>query len=140
MNKTLVWILAGAAIVIAIIIIASLGSPSGNGTPQAAQTPQGQPSQEAAGPLKEFTVTASNYKFSIAEMRVNKGDRVRVTLIDAQGNHDWRIDEFSATTPVLSPGGQSTVEFTADKAGTFEYYCSVDNHRARGLKGSFIVQ
>jgi plastocyanin len=140
MDKTLIWILVGAAIVIGIIIIVNLASPSENGAPQATQTPQGQQSQEAAGPLKEFTVTASNYKFSLTEMRVNKGDRVRVTLVNEEGNHDWRLDEFSATTPVLRTGGQSTVEFIADKAGTFEYYCSVDSHRAMGMKGSFIVQ
>ena len=32
------------------------------------------------------------------------------------------------------------VEFVVDKAGTFEYYCSVGNHRQMGMVGKLIVE
>ena len=32
------------------------------------------------------------------------------------------------------------VEFVASIAGTFEYYCSVGEHRAKGMKGNLIVE
>ena len=32
------------------------------------------------------------------------------------------------------------VEFTVDKTGTFEYYCSVGQHRANGMVGNLIVE
>jgi nitrite reductase (NO-forming) len=38
-------------------------------------------------------------------------------------------------------GGETTsVEFVADKTGTFEYYCSVGAHRAMGMTGSLVVE
>ena len=33
-----------------------------------------------------------------------------------------------------------TFEHTFNQTGTFEYYCSVGNHRAMGMKGTLIVQ
>ena len=54
--------------------------------------------------------------------------------------HDWVLDEFNAKTKVIQGGQTDTVEFTASKAGTFEYYCSVGQHRQMGMVGKFIVQ
>ena len=33
-----------------------------------------------------------------------------------------------------------TAEFTADKVGSFEYYCSVGSHRSMGMKGVLKVE
>ncbi len=41
---------------------------------------------------------------------------------------------------LLLVSGKTFVEFTADKKGTFEYYCSVGEHRVNGMKGKFIVE
>lgn len=90
--------------------------------------------------VKEFMVEGSNYKFSVTEMRVNLGDTVRVVFKNTGGQHDWKVDEFDAETRVLSAGEQETIEFVADKAGTFEYYCSVMQHRQMGMVGSLIVE
>ncbi len=92
------------------------------------------------GAVKEFTVTASNFKFSLAEMKVKKGDKVKVTFVNSQGTHDWRVEGYNVGTKVLQGGAKETVEFTADKAGTFEYYCSVGSHRQMGMKGNLIVE
>jgi uncharacterized cupredoxin-like copper-binding protein len=32
------------------------------------------------------------------------------------------------------------VQFVADKTGTFEFYCSVGNHRQMGMVGTLVVQ
>ncbi|MFN2312139.1 MAG: plastocyanin/azurin family copper-binding protein, partial [Spirochaetia bacterium] len=32
-----------------------------------------------------------------------------------------------------------TVEFVADRAGSFEFYCSVPGHRQAGMYGTFVV-
>ncbi|MDX1608441.1 MAG: plastocyanin/azurin family copper-binding protein [Candidatus Spechtbacterales bacterium] len=92
------------------------------------------------GEVKTFNVTGSNFEFSTEEIRVNEGDTVRIVFNVAEGFHDWRVDEFSASTEVLSSGGQETIEFVADSAGTYEYYCSVGNHREMGMVGTLIVQ
>ena len=91
-------------------------------------------------PIKSFTVTASSFKFSPAEMRVEQGDTVRVTLVNSGGSHDWKLDEFNAATRVLQSGESQTIEFVATRAGSFEYYCSIGTHRQMGMKGMLIVQ
>ena len=91
-------------------------------------------------PIKDFVFTASNYKFSLSEIRVKKGDRVKIVLQNTEGMHDLRIDEFSVETRRLQAGEEQMVEFIADKAGRFEYYCSVGSHRLMGMKGTLIVE
>lgn len=90
--------------------------------------------------VKEFTIDAENFSFSPNTMTVNEGDTVRITLNNLGGNHDFVIDEFDARTEVISTGETETIEFVADKAGTFEYYCSVMQHRAMGMVGMLTVQ
>ena len=73
-------------------------------------------------------------------MTVKKGDRVRITFKNSGGTHDFIIDEFNVATKRLNGGEQDAVEFTADKTGSFEYYCSVGSHRAMGMKGTLVVE
>jgi nitrosocyanin len=90
--------------------------------------------------IKEFTVEGGMYYFTPKEIRVKKGDTVKVTLTNKEGLHDFVLDEFNAKTKKIKAGETDTVTFTASKVGTFEYYCSVGNHRAMGMKGNLIVE
>lgn len=111
--------------------------------PQAApssSTPLETATTSATAGAREFTVEGKNVSFSIGEIKVKKGDKVRITFKNTEGMHDWRLDEFNAKTSVIGEGKEETVEFVADKVGTFEYYCSVGSHRALGMKGNLIVE
>lgn len=90
--------------------------------------------------VSSFTVTGKNFSFSPSSITVKKGDRVRVTLQSVDGVHDFRIDQFGVATPQVGDGKSTVVEFTANVAGSFEYYCSIGNHRAMGMKGTLIVK
>src|SRR3989338_2523928 len=90
--------------------------------------------------VKEFSVDAAPFSFTPLTMTVNKGDTVEITVKNVKGTHDLKIDEFNAATRTLNAGETQTISFVADKVGTFEYYCSVGNHRAMGMVGSFIVR
>jgi plastocyanin len=92
----------------------------------------------AEGTVKEFTVDGKNFAFSPALVTVKKGDTVRIKFVNSQGFHDFVIDEFKVATPQIKEG-EAVVEFVADKAGSFEYYCSVGSHRAMGMKGTLTV-
>ena len=94
----------------------------------------------AHGSVKEFTVTASNFKFDMAEIKVKAGDTVKITFKNAQGFHDLVIDEFNVATKQGNGPSEETVTFVADKLGTYEFYCSVGQHRAMGMKGNLIVE
>ncbi len=89
--------------------------------------------------VKEIVVENDGLSFVPNEIRVNQGDRIRLTFRNTGGFHDWVIDEFDAATNQITAGNSETVEFVADQAGEFEFYCSVGNHRARGMFGAFVV-
>lgn len=106
------------------------------------------PSSEAAtesanseeGSVKEFVIENKGMTFVPNKITVNKGDTVRITFKNTGGFHDWVIDEFNAKTKQLAAGQEEAIEFVADKAGDFEYYCSVGNHRQMGMKGTLTVK
>lgn len=77
--------------------------------------------------------------FSVKEIRVKKGDSVRIVVTNTKGMHDFVIDEFGVKqeTPLNE---KTVIDFVADKAGTFEYYCSMPGHRAKGQWGKLIVE
>lgn len=93
-----------------------------------------------------FVLTGENFKFVMdgvdnPDLVVKKGDTVRIEFSSTQGFHDWVVDAFDAATDkVRDTDGSTYVEFVADQEGTFEYYCSVGQHRANGMFGKFIVE
>lgn len=97
-------------------------------------------SSETSGATKTFNVTASSFKFNPATITVKKGDSVKIVVTNSGGKHDLVLEEFNVRTKILESGQTGTVTFVADKAGSFEYYCSVGNHRQMGMVGKLIVQ
>ena len=75
------------------------------------------------------------------DLKASTGDRVKITLISGEGaQHNFHIDELSVKSADVTGQGKSvTVEFSADKDGTFAYYCAVPGHRQAGMEGKFIV-
>ena len=94
----------------------------------------------ATSSVKEFMVTGDNFSFKPAVITDQKGDNVKVTFKNTQGFHDFVIDEYGVATKQAQAPDTEVIEFTATKAGTFEYYCSVGSHRMMGMKGTLIVQ
>ncbi len=91
--------------------------------------------------VKTFTLDSSEFKYDVTEIKVKVGDTVKITLTNSgKMPHDWKVDEFNAATKVIKNGEEDTIEFVADKAGTYEFYCSVGQHRANGMVGKFIVE
>lgn len=92
------------------------------------------------GPVKEFTINGANYKFDPATITVKQGDTVKITFNDNDGMHDLVISGYDVQTDIINSGSTAELTFTADQKGTFEYYCSVDSHREKGMTGKLIVQ
>lgn len=117
-------------------------------TPVSESEPAASPSTQVAGATtadknpatQEFTVVGSNFKFVPSELRVKKGNKVKIVFQNQEGTHNLRLDEFNVTTKVIQGGETDTVEFTADKLGQFAYYCSIGNHRQMGMAGTLTVE
>ena len=93
-----------------------------------------------AGPVKEFMVNGTNFAFDPKIITVKKGDTIKITFKDTDGAHNLVINGYNVSTNVIGEGSQDTIQFVADKAGTFEYYCSVGGHREAGMVGTLTVE
>ena len=92
------------------------------------------------GDYKEFKMTAKQFAFEPSTIEVNKGDKVRLIVTSTDVPHGIAIKEYGINEQ-LNPGKPVTIEFTADKAGTFTAYCSVfcgSGHSS--MKGKLIVK
>ncbi len=101
-------------------------------TPTATITPTGE--------VKEYTIRASNFKLSPANITVNKGDTIRIIVVVDQGTHNLFVEGYDQRVNVLSSGKSQVMEFIADKSGTFNMLCEVDGHRGLGMEGQLIVK
>lgn len=106
----------------------------------ATTTPSTASSAATHATVQKFTVTSSNFMFTPKTLTVKKGQPVEITFKNSEGTHDFVIDEFKIKTQMVQSGQSETVTFTPDKAGTFDYYCSVGNHRAMGMQGTLTVE
>lgn len=75
------------------------------------------------------------------DLKANAGDTVKVTLISGEGAaHNIRFDGVDKqSADVTGKGSSVSFEFTADKDGTFPYYCVIPGHRQAGMEGKFTV-
>jgi cytochrome c oxidase subunit 2 len=90
--------------------------------------------------IKAFDVTASQFQFEPLTITVVEGDRVRLRLRSADRTHGIGIKAFRVKTLIPKTGEIVTVEFVADRAGTFDIVCSEycgAGHSA--MKGRLVV-
>lgn len=97
-------------------------------------------SMDSEADIKVFNVTGHNFAFSMDEIRVQEGDTVTINFESTDGYHDWVVDEFGAATERVRENTPTSVTFVANKAGSYEFYCSVGAHRAQGMVGTLIVE
>jgi nitrite reductase (NO-forming) len=74
-------------------------------------------------------------------LRVTEGAIVQVGLVNGDGiEHDVVFPAFKAATDRVNRKGASSVTvFRADRAGEFEYFCSLPGHRQAGMTGKLVV-
>lgn len=97
-------------------------------------------SDQADSSVKTVSVDAGSFYYKPNTITVKKGQKVKIVMTSKDMMHDFNIDDLNVHMPVTQSGETGTVEFTADKVGTFEYYCSVGNHRQRGQVGTLTVE
>lgn len=87
-----------------------------------------------------FHVDGGSFFYTPNVITVKKGDTVKIVFQNVGGMHNFMLDEFNIKMDPIKTGESKEVEFVADKAGTFEYYCGVGSHRQMGQKGQLIVK
>ena len=92
------------------------------------------------GARKEFVITAKQWSFSPAIIKVKKGDTVVLKATSVDVTHGLNLREFGVNE-TLEPNKTKTIEFVADKTGTFTFSCSVAcgaGHKA--MTGTLVVE
>lgn len=93
------------------------------------------------GVEKEFAVDGNEFAFVPKILSAVKGDTIRVTFTNTgKFPHNFVIDELNVLGKTIQPGQTDTVTFTVDKAGSFDYYCSVGTHKDKGMVGTLTVE
>ncbi len=117
------------------------GAPNDDGSVTASmiQIRPAAPVVDPAG-AREIKVSASKYAFDPSEIRVKQGEKIKLTLTDADGTHGIAIPAFNVD--IKPEAGKSASQvFVADQKGTFPFFCNVfcgEGHRE--MNGSLIVE
>jgi len=95
-------------------------------------------SEESSSAVKEITMSAKAWAFEPSTIELNKGDKVKLTVTATDVKHGisiWGINKR------LEPNKPEVIEFTADEAGEFPFFCTVycgDGHSS--MKGKVVVR
>ncbi len=61
----------------------------------------------------------------LKEIKVRKGDRVIFRMISSDVYHGVALPAFGITEAIIKPGDITTVDFVADKVGSFPFFCTI---------------
>jgi cytochrome c oxidase subunit II len=93
-----------------------------------------------AGNVKTIDVIASRFQFEPATISVVEGEAVRLRLRSADRPHAFAIKAFRVKALIPKMGEEVTVDFVADRAGTFDFTCAEYCGTGHGrMKGRLIV-
>jgi cytochrome c oxidase subunit 2 len=98
------------------------------------------PSGRIENGIRIIEIKASRYKFSPDPIVVKLGEKVRLVLTSTDVAHGLSLPPFRVNI-IAAPGQAKTVEFIADKKGTFHAHCSIycgPGHA--GMHATLIVQ
>ena len=92
------------------------------------------------GVVKQFKITAKQFEFEPAEIRVKRTDLVKFEITSIDVAHGFAIDAFGINEK-FEAGETVKGQFVADKRGEFPFYCSVFCGHGHGkMQGKLIVE
>lgn len=92
--------------------------------------------EEVLPATRGFTLTAKKWLFSPHKLTVNRGDQVVLTINPDGLDFTFALPGYGISKEVA---GRTTIEFTANKAGTYEFLCS-SCEEWRGMTGTLMVK
>lgn len=94
----------------------------------------------SSGDVKEFFVEAYQFAYEPSEIRVKKGDTVRIHLHTRDVGHSLNLKDLNVNI-MANPGADGVREFVADTAGSFAWRCTLPcGSGHRDMKGMLIVE
>lgn len=87
-----------------------------------------------------ITMDAGSFYYKPNVITAKLGEKLKVVITSKDMVHNFNIDELNVHSPMIHSGETNSVEFVASKQGTFEFYCSVGQHRAHGQVGKITIE
>ncbi len=87
-----------------------------------------------------IALDAYNWGFTPTEIKVKQGEIITLKIKSTSGIHGVGSKGLGFSSGMIAEGEEKSITFTADNAGTFDFYCNVycgDGHRE--MKGEIIV-
>ena len=123
----------GLILIAAAVTLASCSSGSSN--PATTAVPSTSAGTAAAAPGTAMTVTESEFTITLPSKTLTAGTYTFNVTNKGKFAHNLTVDgagvQDKATT-TLAPGSTGDVTVTLQK-GSYEFYCSVDNHKEMGM-------
>lgn len=94
-----------------------------------------------AAPARVIAVTAARFQFDPAVIEVEQGEAVSLRLRSLDGKHGIEIKAYGVKVTIPKGGEVVSLDFVADKPGTFPFACSEycgSGHR--GMRGTLVVK
>jgi nitrous-oxide reductase len=89
---------------------------------------------------RSISITVRRYAFTPPRIEVATGDLVSIELRTEDIAHSLTIDDYRLSKRV-SPGQPVTLEFRAEREGTFPFYCSLTiDDGCRRMRGELVVR
>jgi uncharacterized cupredoxin-like copper-binding protein len=126
--------LAIATAALLAIGLTGCGSDNGNGAESAAPT--------APAQAQTINVSETEFKLDPSDPKVKKGVVNFNVTNDGKVVHSLEVEGPSGEVElekVLRPGQSGTLKVNMNKAGAYEWYCPVGDHKASGMEGEITV-
>lgn len=95
--------------------------------------------QDKSSSVKTIEMTAEQWKWTPNTITVNEGDTVVIHITSKDVTHGFHLPAFNIDEQIV-PGKTITVQFVADKKGTFPWACSVFCGAGHvGMTGALVV-
>jgi plastocyanin len=135
-----------AALVAAALALAGCGEDRGGATSTdttAAPAPApAQPEAPPEPPVAEVRLTESDYRLDPAQIRVDRPATLEIEVRNrGERRHALSVEDggSGARTRTLDPGESQVLRVELAEPGRYRWYCPVDGHARRGMRGSIAV-
>jgi plastocyanin len=97
-----------------------------------------------SGGVREFKVTATDFKYDPGDQTFKPGEKLRVTMTNKGAvDHTWVLMDASGaelTKLEVKVGATTSKDFTAPAAGTYNIICDIAGHKEAGMTAKATVK
>ena len=127
-----------------LVALAGCGSDDDDGgsTGAAEQSTAADTTAQSAPASNSVKLSETEFKITPADVPVDKAGKVTFEVAnDGKFDHSLEVEGPSGEveTDTIPPGQSATLEVDLGKAGTYEMYCPIGNHRDMGMEGEISV-